>query len=120
MTILDLSGVNLVSFLEFLCVKFIILRKVNVNKTCQSMSICTNSYIAILVMMLVNNLLSDSTQLISIIMECLCHGSLKVLFSFFSFISIKFLFLGLKSHLFLMLIIFLIFSDVFMMIFFEL
>jgi len=60
MTILNFSWINLVSFLKFLCVKFIILREVNVNKTSQSMTICTNSYVTILITVLINNLFPQS------------------------------------------------------------
>lgn len=120
MAVFNLRRVNRLSFLQLFCVQLIILWEVDVNKTGQGMSVSANSDISIFVMVLVDNLLSDSVSSLTVNYHSFGPGFFKVLLCFLSLISIELLFFSSGLHFFLVFVIFFFLPYLFTMILLKL
>jgi hypothetical protein len=109
--VLDLYGENLVPFLQLLSIQLIIFWEIYVHETRQSMPISSNPHITVLIMVLVDHLLSNSSVCVSVAYHCISTCSLKVFLGLLCLLPVKLLLFCLRLHLFLVLVILIFLPD---------
>ena len=118
--VLHLNGEDLVALFQLLSIQLIILREVDIHKTRQSMTIRSQSHITILISMLINHLLPQSTIGVSVTHHRISPCPLQILLRPLCLFPIKLLFLSPGLHLLLMLIVVFFLPDFVTVLFLEL
>lgn len=110
-SVLDLDGENLIPFLQLLSIQLIVFWEIYVHETRQSVPISSNPHITVLIMVLVDHLLSNSSVCVSVAYHCISACFLKVFLGLLCLLPVKLLLFCLGLHLFLVLVILLFLPD---------